>query len=521
MFVTMAPSIDEGTLLAERNILSTTSNASNISTTSTLHVSSDVSLTLGTDSLIILDEEIIDRSPGNCCGLVLNDSRATRAIPFYNILWAELVKSDLTIHYAQRISATSVRPAYHNYAIDVQDTAQAEQWLAVLLDRAYGAAKPRKRIKVLVNPFGGQGKAQKLFAREIEPVLAAARCDVDVERTAYGGHAADIAEALNPAAWDVVACCSGDGVPHEVFNGLGRKPDAARALRDVAVVQLPCGSGNALSLNMNGTASPSLATLAVVKGVRTPLDLVSVTQGADRTLSFLSQSFGMVADCDVGTEHMRWMGSARFTVGFLTRILGKCVYPCDIAIGVEHADKDAVRRAYWDTARRKHLDHLPEEDEESYIESDLGLPPLRFGTVNDPLPDDWRTESHDHLGTFYCGNMAYMAPDANFFPAALPSEGLGDLITIPGNISRTAALSTLLSVENGTFFDVPHVNYRKVTGYRITPRACEKGEDGHISVDGEKFPFEPFQAEVHKGLGTTLSRTGRVYEASGPGDSIG
>lgn len=151
---------------------------------------------------------------------------------------------------------------------------------------------------------------------------------IDVERTAYSGHAVEIAAKLDPDAYDVIASCSGDGLPHEVFNGLGKKQDARKALSKVAVVQLPCGTGNAMSWNLNGTDSTSIAALSIVKGIRTPLDLVSITQGDKRTLSFLSQAVGIVAEVDLGTEHIRWMGSARFTYGFLVRLLRKtvCMY---------------------------------------------------------------------------------------------------------------------------------------------------------------------------------------------------
>jgi sphingosine kinase len=129
----------------------------------------------------------------------------------------------------------------------------------------------------------------------IAPILAAARCELDVQKTERNGHGIEIAQNLDIEAYDVVACCSGDGVPHEVWNGLGKRPDAALALHKIAIAQLPCGSGNAASLNFNGTDNPSLAALAVVKGLRTPLDLSSITQGTTRTLSFLSQSVGIVA----------------------------------------------------------------------------------------------------------------------------------------------------------------------------------------------------------------------------------
>jgi sphingosine kinase len=437
------------------------------------------------------------------------ENKSTRSIPFYNILWAEHSEDgQVTIQYAQTISKKAVRPAIMSYTLDKSDSRLAEGWIEKLLDRAYGASQRRKRIKVLINPFGGQGAAVKLYHKSIAPIFAAARCELDVEKTQHQGHGVEIAKHLDIEAYDVVACCSGDGIPHEVWNGLGKRQDAARALVKIAVAQLPCGSGNAMSLNLNASDNPSLAALAVVKGLRTPLDLASVTQGDRRTLSFLSQSVGIVAETDLATEHLRWMGSARFTWGFLVRLLGKTVYPADIAVKVEYDNKSAVRDAY----RAESSKPPRSNDDRTLPAPDTGLPTLRYGTINDPLPSGWHLTPHDKLGNFYAGNLAYMSPDANFFPAALPSDGCLDLVRIRGDIARHTAIQTLLAVENHTFFDLEHVDYQKVSAYRIIPRGQR---DGYISIDGERVPFEGFQVEVHRGLGTVLSKSGHLCEAKG------
>merc|ERR1711964_919699 len=86
-------------------------------------------------------------------------------------------------------------------------------------------------------------------------------------------------------------------------------------------------------------------------------------------------------------------------------------------------------------------------------------------------------------------------------------------VCINGDISRVHAMKVMFAVENGNFFDMPGVWYRKILGYRIIPK---NQEDGSISIDGERVPFQPFQAEVHKGLGTVLSKSGHMYEAPGP-----
>lgn len=337
----------------------------------------------------------------------------TRAIPFYNILWAELLDSELTIQYASPTSKTVVRPASLKYPVDYQMVELINKWIYKLLDRSYGEAQRRKRAKVLVNPHSGKGSAEKWYYRDIEPLLKAAQCTIDMVKTKCSGEAIEIAQNLDIEAFDVVAACSGDGLPYEVFNGLGRRPDAKKALGKIAVVNIPCGSANAMSLNLNGTGSTSLATLAVIKGIPTPLDLVSITQGETRTLSFLSQSVGIVAESDLATEHLRWMGPARFNYGFVTRLWEKKVYPCDLAIKVAIEDKPSIKEHYKreqenhePASERRGYKHLLDDDASASSGNDDKLPPLRYGTINDKLPEGWELVPYDRLGNFFCGNVS-------------------------------------------------------------------------------------------------------------------
>lgn len=506
-----------------------------------LTVDRHATLTLGTEALIVLDEGLKHRHLATkFCGLLPQPSETTRAIPFYNILWAEQTSSDVTIHYAQPNGKKSCSVGYINYTLtDKALHAHTKRWVDALMNRAYPSnTKRRKRIKVLINPFGGQGNAQKLWTRDVEPIFAAAHCDVDVEKTAYRGHAVEIAEKLDADAVDVVACASGDGLPHEVFNGLAKQVEPRRALRKVAVTQIPCGSGNAMSLNLNGTDSPSLAAVAIVKGIRSPLDLVAITQGNNKFYSFLSQAVGIIAETDLGTESLRWMGSFRFTWGVLVRMLGQTIYPAEVSVVLESDDKRAIREAYRWTAQEQRAaaaKHLTPEVDDVLIENvNADIPSLKFGAVTDALAGSFQTRDMPTIGNFYVGNMCWMSPDAPFFAAALPSDGKMDMINIDGLIPRTTALRMLTTVEYGTIIDFPEVSYRKVRAYRVTPRVHQtppgrnirakigrwlggsgKQKEGLIAIDGERVPFEPFQAEVVPALGTVLSRHGALYELEG------
>lgn len=405
----------------------------------------------------------------------------------------------------------------------------------------------------------------------MEPIFKAARMALTVHTTTYSGEAVDLAANMDIDQFDIIVPCSGDGLPHEVFNGLGKRPDACRALQKIAVAHVPCGSGNALACNVFGTHRASLAALAIVKGIPTPMDLISITQGEKRFLSFLSQTLGIMAEADLGTEHLRWMGEHRFTYGVVTRILKKKVYPCDLFVKMEIDHKEGVRDHYRrerENSSVAELDKLApppsasqsgggdggggqdsvttESDTEVVLRNEgdgVGLPPLKYGTVQDKLPEGWEKIDADQVGNFYCGNVspfffvlsflsthrltpfpkpkqiAYMAPDVIFFNAALINDGFLDLITVKGDVPVSQVPELLLSVGNNSFFDNPLVKYYKVSAFRISPKYTQ---NPFISIDGEKVPFEPFQAEVHQGLGMVITKRGTM-EAPGPAgwDSVG
>lgn len=370
------------------------------------------------------------------CVSIPGTSGTPGSIPYYNILWAETTgdRRWLVVDYADQTDPHYVEVRHAKFAISElaveQSPAgvgdQVAPWVDRLLDRAYSGSARRKRAWVLVNPHAGPGGAEKIWEKEVKPIFEAARMPMTIVRTTYSGEAVDLARDLNIEDYDIAIPCSGDGLPHEVFNGLAKRPDARRALSKIAVCHIPCGSGNAMSCNLYGTHRPTLAALAIVKGVPTPLDLVSVTHGNQRTISFLSQALGMIAECDLGTEHLRWMGATRFTCGFIMLALQKKTYPCDLAVKVEIDHKDDVKQHYrrrvtlpgsevenpessehTQNAQDKHVEtSLPASGAVS-SNDEMGLPPLKYGTALDKLPEGWELISHEKLGSFYCGNVRF------------------------------------------------------------------------------------------------------------------
>jgi sphingosine kinase len=71
-----------------------------------------------------------------------------------------------------------------------------------------------------------------------------------VQVTQYSGHAIELAEKMDLDAHEAVVCYSGDGVLHEVFNGLAKRLDGTKALKI-----MPGGSGNGMCMNPAASAA--------------------------------------------------------------------------------------------------------------------------------------------------------------------------------------------------------------------------------------------------------------------------
>lgn len=345
---------------------------------------------------------------------MLADASGKRLIPLYNILWAEIVGSQLSIDYAAQPSKTSIKLEKWTYEIAAPDSRpdgpEPETFAAALVSRAYVDSQPRKRAYVLINPNAGPGGVMRKWEREAKPLFEAARMHMDVVTLGNGGEAVELAEKVDIDKYDTIVACSGDGTPHEIFNGLAKRPDASRALSKIAVSHIPCGSGNAMSCNLYGSHRPVFAALAIVKGIVTPLDLVSITQGDQRIISFLSQSLGIIAESDLGTENLRWMGSKRFDFGVIVRVFRKRCYPCDLAVKVEEDQKDGVRAHYKRHASEASLRTKSHAESRQGDVEGTGLPSLKYGTIQDDLPEGWELVPHDKIGTFYSGNVRRHVP---------------------------------------------------------------------------------------------------------------
>lgn len=114
----------------------------------------------------------------------------------------------------------------------------------------------------------------------------------------------------------------GDGIFHEMINGLMRNPN--KAVQQIPIGYIPGGSGNALAKNLD-TPYVEHAIVNVIKMYVQPLDLFSyryLSHGVDDVkYGFLEVMWTLIADIDIESERIRWAGNLRFTLWAILRVI--------------------------------------------------------------------------------------------------------------------------------------------------------------------------------------------------------
>ncbi|XP_064625235.1 sphingosine kinase 2-like [Lineus longissimus] len=189
-----------------------------------------------------------------------------------------------------------------------------------------------KKYLIFVNPFSGTRKALTMYKETVAPILSEAEVCYDLVVTDYPNHARDMMTTLDLTVYKGIIIVSGDGLIFEVLNGLMMRNDWEEAVK-IPIGAIPGGSGNALCCAINHAAGePFLENWALhsayilIKHQIVPMDLVAIDTAKRRIYSFLSISWGIMADVDIESEKYRRLGPVRFTIGGLTRIFNLRTY---------------------------------------------------------------------------------------------------------------------------------------------------------------------------------------------------
>lgn len=127
--------------------------------------------------------------------------------------------------------------------------------------------------------------------------------------------------------YDGIVTVSGDGLIHEVVNALYRRRDQISLLASLNLGFIPGGAGNGLVKSILDHAGEEYgdenAAYIIGKGRSMRMDVTEIEgeYEKEKIYSFLSTTWGVIADCDVNSEGLRRLGSIRFTLWGIFRVI--------------------------------------------------------------------------------------------------------------------------------------------------------------------------------------------------------
>ena len=307
---------------------------------------------------------------------------------------------------------------------------------------------------------------------------------------------------------------SGDGLVYEVINGLMSRPDWQEAIK-TPIAQIPGGSANALAcvcayltgecyLNISLEKFAIQTAFHLTKSVPCPIDLVTCRL-ADNTFvhSFLAIEWAIVADVDLESEKYRFLGSLRFTVGAIKRILNLRVYRGRLSFLLYDESKSYEPK----NSSIKLIQKSETANNQPFADSLPNRPVFKYlpNSLEDPLPSNWITIEENFV-FFLVSYLPLIAPDFIASPESTFNDECMHLTFVKEGITKLQLLQLFLMSEKGTHLQNPFLENVKIKAFRLEPLPLEGSthSEGVMMIDGERVPYGKLQAELKPGLGNIL-----------------
>lgn len=199
-----------------------------------------------------------------------------------------------------------------------------------------------RHITVIYNPVGGGGKAKRMVAHMVVPILQLTKLKFTVMPTLYRRHAVKLVKEIDIDSTNGIIVCGGDGLVHEVITGYFAHPEHDRLKEKIHVGITPCGTANAMANALHTHPNRSQisiigrATLAVAKGQSRNVDVIKCVQENEQSSEELKGSipvetyalscvgWGMAGAVALKADKLRWIPgqkSSRYDIaGFVSLI---------------------------------------------------------------------------------------------------------------------------------------------------------------------------------------------------------
>ena len=404
---------------------------------------------------VLTEEYLFWEQKGSKQQLYLNDVVGTSVVNYGNDRPCLLISA----YPRQQAIALKQRRVLREYCFCCENEEQRLQWQKAIDNTLIGKEinadiKPR-HLEIIVNPNSGKGKAIDIFTR-VRPLLDCANLSYSVTKTKSAADTKNVVCNLNLVQTDGLVIVGGDGTIHDAIAGLMSREDSKTAIK-IPLGVIPAGSGNGLAKSILEAAresyDPLHAAFVIAKGRQQSFDLAEVTQGDRRYYSCLSLAWGLISDVDLESEKIRFLGAYRFDVYALFLM--------------------SLLRTY-----RGRFSFIPHPDCKTYGER-----------------QEWQTIEDDFI-FLWAMNTPWAAHDMNVTPHASLNDGAIDVLVMRRGTSRWELLQALLSCGKGKHLNLPHMEYYKVTAFKLEPLT----DKGILLVDGERVDYCAIEMKVLSNL---------------------
>ena len=258
------------------------------------------------------------------------------------------------------------------------------------------------------------------------------------------------------------------------------------------------------------------------------------------TQSFCECRYGFIANLDIDTEPLRFLGGERFTLGAVWELIkwkgyratlawvdwehshmvqergsqnGSQPSRCTFVLCIRHHQRPVCsrnKRSCHDITFTKHRTMLymrtqcSIQDERSFVLCSGPRTPMLDAVLasqsTDPdqplqFTEGWTKLDSQEIHYFNLQGPAWSALDYHLNPWGKLDDGLWEM-AIDTCQGRVQATKLFLQTDSGAHESSPQMQVTKVAAFAIIPES----HNTHLTVDGEEVACEPLLAEIHKGL---------------------
>ncbi|KAM3910590.1 ceramide kinase-like [Leptodactylus fuscus] len=425
--------------------------------------------------------------------------------------------NQFTVYHVCRKS--SQRWSLEGVTFTAPDAQVAHSWVQTIQKRMAETGQIRpKKLLVFINPYGGRGKATRIYYNEISNLFKMAGIKTDVIETTRANHARDYILEADLQTYDGVVCVGGDGMFSELLHGLVRRTqidngiceeleDAKLSPCNLRIGIIPAGSTDCVCFATVGINDPVTSALHIIIGDTQPMDVcASYHNGQLMRYSVSLVGYGFFGDVLKESENMRSVGPMRYDLAGIKMVLSNRSYRGTVefqeARDHNSSPRDNTRCRTGCLVCSESSDRLRKMAEESPDESDT-----------------WKKVT----GSFMAINITAMSSACpksqdGLSPTAHLADGTADLILVQE--SNTIQFLRHLSrhTNRKDQFALPNVEVHRIHAMRFTPEevdeeetirrkksffACPCGEMAETSTwncDGEILDCAQLSVRVHHQL---------------------